>query len=101
MHFVEDSTGTCGAIPDQIINIGQDGTVANGASITCDKKEIDGCTAKNSGCTSTTASGLSCMLNSDVTYAQDGGSASGLETITCTSGGSTCSSTYSVTAARQ
>jgi hypothetical protein len=41
--------------------------------------------------------GTTCMFTVDVTFASDGSSASGLETISCPK----CTSTYAVTGTRQ
>lgn len=99
-HFVEQSGGTCGAIPDTIININPDGTVATTASVSCATKTQTGCTARDSGCTVTT-NGTTCTVTTDITYAADGTSATGLESLSCTTGNQTCTSSYSVASRRQ
>lgn len=100
-HFVEDPSGTCGPVPDSIVNVGSDGTIASSSSLTCDKTELDGCTSKKSNCKTTTSTGIQCTVNTSSTFSSDGSSVTGLESFTCTSGASVCSSTYSVTASRQ
>jgi hypothetical protein len=100
--FTEMAGGTCGPIAQEIVNIGSDGTISNGASISCAMTQQDGCTARDSGCTTTTSNGCTATIQTDVTFAADGSSASGLEsvTVTCPSG-SSCGSTYQVSAQRQ
>jgi hypothetical protein len=99
-HFVEGSGGTCGPIPDEIININSDGTEATTIQISCQTESQTGCTAHNTGCTWTT-NGVACNATTDVTFASDGSGASGLETVTCSSSSASCTSTYTVTLTRQ
>lgn len=98
-HFVQES-GDCGALPDEIVNIGADGTLTSSSSVSCATVSQNGCTAQDSDCT-TTNNGVTCMVTTDVTFARDGSSASGLESVTCTGNGASCTSTYQVSAARQ
>ena len=102
-HFAEQSGGTCGPIPDVIININKDGTLAgsgSGTAPTCQSNSGSGCTVKLNNCTSTN-NGVTCTITTDVTFAADGSSASGLETLSCSGSSSSCTSTYKVTATRQ
>lgn len=98
-HFVEQS-GTCGPIPDQIINVNPDGTLSSSMAVSCAQTTVAGCTTQNTDCMSTSA-GSTCSVTSDVTFSPDGTSASGLETARCTYSGGSCTSTYNVTATRQ
>ena len=101
LHFVEQANGTCGPVSDQIINVAKDGTLSgSGTASSCAMTAQDGCTARNTDCMSTT-NGVTCDVTSDVTFAKDGGAASGLETVTCMSGSSSCMSTYAVSAQRK
>jgi hypothetical protein len=70
--------------------------------ITCASIEQTGCRAHDSDCKSTTSNGCTADVTFDITFAQDGSSASGLETavISCPNG-QTCASTYQVTSTRQ
>ena len=45
--------------------------------------------------------GVTCTITTDVTFAADGSSASGLETLSCSNSSSSCTSTYRFTATRQ
>jgi hypothetical protein len=93
-------SGDCGDVPAQIINIGNDGTVP-ASGLTCQKLEQDGCRAHDTGCQST-VNGCTGKVTTDVTFADDGATASGLlsMTVSC-SDGSTCAGTYEVSAERQ
>jgi hypothetical protein len=97
-HFVEQANGTCGPVPDSIVNINADGTLSS--SVSCQTINQTGCTAQDTGCTSS-SNGTTCNFTTDVTFASDGSGATGLETFTCSNGSSSCWSTYAVTAARQ
>ncbi len=97
--FVQVS-GTCGAIPSEIINISSNGTITTTSAVTCASVSQTGCTAQDSDCTST-ANGYSITATTDVTFASDGSSATGLETVSMTGNGTSCTSTYDVTATRQ
>lgn len=97
-HLVEANNGTCGTIPDTIINIGTDGTIP-GSDFDCDASTQNGCTARNSGC-KTNKDGVNCSTTTSMTFKDDGSSASGLISISC-SGAAVCSSTYQATLSRQ
>jgi hypothetical protein len=97
-QFVEQSGGTCGSLSDAIVNVNPDGTIVG--SLTCKATNQNGCTAQNTGCTSS-SNGTSCTVDTDVTFASDGSGATGLETFSCANGASSCTSTYAVTATRQ
>jgi hypothetical protein len=99
--FAEMSGGTCGPVPQQIVNVDSNGQITNGTSITCANDDLNGCTEMKSGCMGTTSNGCSATIQTDVTFASDGSGASGLETIQVTCGASVCSSTYRVSLARQ
>jgi hypothetical protein len=94
-HFVELSGGTCGPIPDEIMNINSDGTLPQ--SLSCQTVTQDGCTARNTDCTTNGA----CTVTTDVTFATDGSSASGLETVSCSTASASCTSTYRIGSTRQ
>ena len=94
-------SGDCGDIPAQIVNIGNDGTVPAAEGVSCQKVEQDGCRAHNTGC-SVTMDGCTTTATTDVTFADDGSSATGMESVTirCTDG-SSCSGTYEVAMERR
>ncbi len=96
-HAVQES-GNCGDAPDQIINVGSDGTLDK--NVSCARITQDGCTACNSDCTFG-SNGVTCTATTDVTFAYDGSSAHGLESISCYNSVSSCASTYVVTLIRQ
>lgn len=98
-HYVEADNGTCGAIPDAITNVEQDGTIAGDPPV-CDSSTMDGCTVRNTNC-KTTTKGVECSLTSSMTFASDGATANGLATIRCSSSATSCASTYQVTMLRQ
>ncbi|MCA9597704.1 MAG: hypothetical protein KC776_30535 [Myxococcales bacterium] len=98
VHCSEQS-GDCGSIPDSVTNIGSDGTVAN--PIKCARIEQDGCTARDTDCKQS-ANGCNISSTFKTTFAQDGSSATSLNTISVTcSDGSFCTSTYACTLTRQ
>jgi hypothetical protein len=97
-HLVEHPGGTCGPVPDEIVNVDSDGTTST--SVSCDDITQDGCTARNTGCMSS-MNGVDCSVTTDVTFAKDGSGATGLETATCSNSSASCTSTYDVTATRR
>ena len=97
--FVQMS-GTCGPLASQVINISPSGTVTSAVPITCASGNQSGCMAQENDCT-WTANGFSYTATTDTTFAQDGSSATGLESITATGNGTACASTYDVTFTRQ
>jgi hypothetical protein len=98
-HFAEHPGGTCGPITDQVLNINHDGTIDT-ASPDCDSVTQDGCTARDTNCR-TSANGTDCTATTSVTFAKDGSAASGIATISCTAGSSSCESTYDISAERR
>jgi hypothetical protein len=91
--------GTCPDVPDQVINISNDGTLAN--EISCDKVEQDGCRAHNTGCV-TKSGKCNASATFSTTFADDGSSASGLLTMTVEcEDGSGCVGTYETSMERQ
>jgi hypothetical protein len=61
----------------------------------------NGCTVTATDCT-VSGGGPKCMVSTNLTYAADGSTASGTETLACTAVQmSSCTSTYSVTETRQ
>lgn len=100
VHAVEANNGTCGVIPDQIVNVSSDGTVAAAAGVACDAEEHSGCTTKKTNC-KTTSNGVSCSSTSSIEFAKDGSQGSGLLSMNCSSGATSCISTYQVVYLRQ
>jgi hypothetical protein len=94
-------SGDCGDIASDITNIGDDGTVPAAMGVTCKSYEQDGCRAHNTGC-STTQGKCTLTATTDVTFSDDGSTASGLfsAAIVCTDG-SSCSGTYQIMSVRQ
>lgn len=97
-HFVEHAGGTCGPLPDVVIN-------TNDPQITsqlCVSVTQDHCVAHGVAC-KTSVDGCDVSTTYTTTFATDGSSATSTETITisCSSDGSSCSSTYDVTAKRK
>jgi len=98
--FAEQPGGTCGTAPSQVLNVNTNGTVTSSVPVSCASTEQSGCTAHDADCAETT-NGVTCMVTTDVTFASDGSSATGLETLSCSNASSSCVSTYTVSAARQ
>jgi hypothetical protein len=98
-HTVENPTGTCGPIPDQITNVNADGTVP-GPGVSCEAITQNGCTARDTNCVSG-SNGNTCYTTTNVTFSDDGATASGLITVRCSNGKTSCASTYGVSARRQ
>lgn len=90
---VEQSGGTCGPIPDEIVNVLADGTLP-GRPMVCQSISLTGCTATLTDCLVD-----GCGVTTGITFASDGSSAKGLETRSCTSEVTiaNCSSKYTVT----
>jgi hypothetical protein len=103
LTFTEMSGGTCGPVPNQVLNINSDsdGTNNNGVN-PCASSELTGCTTRDSDCTSN-VNGISCTFNTESTFSSDGATLSGMETLSCTYGSpsQSCTSTYSITGMRQ
>lgn len=97
-HYVEANNGTCGTIPDTIVNISADGTIP-GDPPDCEAITQTGCKAQNTAC-KTTKNGVTCSATTSVTFEGDGTGAAGLVTMSC-SGAAVCTSTYQVTLIRQ
>lgn len=99
MSFARVS-GDCAEPPDQISNINADGTIP-GDPISCKEITQDGCTARDTGCTFT-GNGCTSTVSTSITFAADGATMSGLESITVTcNDGSSCSGTLRVSGVRQ
>lgn len=97
----ETVSGTCGDIPANISNIGDDGTVPAAAGLTCSRVEQDGCRAHDTGCR-LTQNGCTMNATTDVTFSDDGATATGLISLSIScSDGSSCSGTYQITSQRQ
>lgn len=94
-------SGNCGALPNVIVNINPDGTITFPSNISCQTQVQDGCTARDSDCYFGN-NGISCQESFETTFAQDGSSAQGLLTLSCsTSNGQNCTSTYSISMVRE
>ena len=89
--LVEQSGGTCGPIPDDLVNVREDGTLP-GPPMSCQSISITGCGAKLNSCWASAG----CAATTSITFASDGSSAKGAETLSC-SEFSKCISTYAVT----
>jgi hypothetical protein len=98
--FVEQSGGTCGAIPSEVVNINPNGTLTTATPITCAKVTQTGCTAQDTDCTFSSM-GYNFTNTFDVTFASDGSSASGVATITGSGNNQSCASTYNISFVRQ
>lgn len=93
LSFRENAGGSCGAMPDQVVNIGADGTIGS-EPLDCDRTESEGCTQRNTNCR-ISSENLKCTMTSSTNFDSDGTSASGLSSLACTgANGATCASTY-------
>jgi len=99
-HFVEQPGGTCGPLPDVLVAVNADGTVA-GPTVSCQSRNDTGCRTQATDCTTSAVKGLTCHVTSDLTYASDGTTAAGTETASCSGASSICTSTYQITVTRQ
>ncbi len=94
------TSGTCGPVPSEIVDISPEGTVVLASSMTCSSANWTNCTLQYNDCT-TNVNGVLYTTTSSVTFAIDGGSASGAASVAATGNGIVCASTYNVTAVRQ
>jgi len=94
------TSGTCGALSSEVVDVSPDGSVPLASSMNCSSFDRSGCTLTYTDCT-TTANGVSYTSTSSLTFAADGRSASGVATLMVAGNNLDCSSTYSVTATRQ
>lgn len=97
VHQEERPGGTCGAIPDQIVNIDDPSITA----FTCESVTQENCVARGTAC-KTHEKGCDVTNTYMTTFAADGSSAESVETynISC-SDGSYCTSTYDAAMTRQ
>lgn len=77
-------SGNCGYIPDSIVNIGNNGTVVSNSPIQCQRIEQDGCRARDTNCVQILDNGCKLTATTDMTFSDDGVSASGLESLLLT-----------------
>ncbi len=96
-HCAEES-GDCGAVPDQVVNVGPDGTIVS--KVECATSTADGCIVRGSGCM-VTSMGATTTTTYETTFAADGSSAMSIATLTVSVGAQSCTSTYSCTLTRQ
>lgn len=94
------TSGNCGALPDQVVNVSADGSIPAAANVTCQSQEPDGCTQRNTGCVGPTVDGVTCTATTSLTFVTDGSRATGTASITC-SGAQSCASSYSLLLLRQ
>jgi hypothetical protein len=99
--FKETSSGglSCGVQTSQVVNVSESGVVSSssfGIPVSCASSQANGCTSENSDC-SYAAGGMTCSLFTNLTFASDGSSLSGSESLECGS----CSSMYSISGTRQ
>jgi hypothetical protein len=104
MHFAEKAGGTCGPVPDQLMNVSSDGTIdatpSPGSTYHCSSIDAHGCTLQKNNCAQTNTDGVTCTADSTVTFTADGSAASGLFSVSCNGAGA-CSSVYSASLFRQ
>lgn len=94
-------SGTCGPVPDQVINISPDGQVMGAAGVASCTSESDvGCVSHKSGCADT-VDGTTATSTSETTFAADGSSAKGIITLAIDTGSASCVSTYICQLTRQ
>jgi hypothetical protein len=94
-------SGDCGDIPAGIVNVADDGTIPDITGSSCQKVEQDGCRGHDTGC-KIAQNGCTATVTTDVTFADDGSSSSGLETIEIQcNDGSGCSGSYQVSGVRR
>lgn len=100
-HCVEES-GNCGAISDQVVNIGPEGEVmgVGGTAPMCTSMDVVGCVSHGSGCT-VTENGATVTTTFQTTFVADGSSATSIASIEITMGAANCVSTYNCTITRQ
>lgn len=94
------SSGTCTAIPSQIVPVAPSGTIELDPSVACAEFGQNGCTEWDSVCT-WTSDGISYTATTVVTFASDGSSVSGILEVSADDNGTTCTGTYDVTATPQ
>lgn len=98
-RYVQTS-GNCGAIPDQLVNISADGALVGAKDVTCDDYASDGCTQRNTNCKGPAVNGVTCSATSSLTFVSSGATASGVFSVACT-GTAICNGSYTITATRQ
>ncbi len=100
LETLTQTSGTCGPIASQVVNVSPDGTLTLPTSISCASTNQTGCTARDSDC-AFTSQGFDFTETFSVTFAKDGSSAAGVLSLSGTGMGMSCSSSYKVTFTRQ
>lgn len=103
VHFAEHAGGTCGPIPDSVVNTSPSGTIQSPSACTNRNRE-DGCNVFVDLTCTATDRGVTFTITEtgEVKWAADGSKGSGtVSEHGSASDGSTCDSTYDVTYTRQ
>jgi hypothetical protein len=99
--FEEQDGGTCGPVPQGVVNVSSTGTVLNGDNFPCASQAQNGCTTQENDCTTTLTGGINCAVTASLTYEDGGAQGTGLEDFVCSGSSFACSSVYHVTEVRQ
>ncbi len=94
------TSGNCGPLASQVINISAGGSVTLPTTISCASSTQTGCKIQNSDCTYS-ANGFNYTFSSSLTFASDGSSASGVYSVSGTGMGMSCASSYAINEQRQ
>lgn len=102
VHFVEKSGGTCGAIPDAVVNTTASGEFEAQPGCT-GSRTVDGCDVLLTDYVCTASNGVVTKTTGEVKWASDGASGEGTVQISVTGAGiaKSCTSSYVVTYTRQ
>jgi hypothetical protein len=92
--------GTCGPAAPEVITVNSDGTITDPEPTTCAMWSQTGCTSEETDCTYQ-VDGYTDTFTRQVTFTTDGASGTGQCTLASSGNGVSCSSTYSMTVARQ
>lgn len=100
VHLVEKSGGTCGAIPDAVVNTNASGDFEAQPGCT-GSRTVNGCDVLLTDYVCTTSNGVSTKTTGEIKWASDGASGEGTVQISISAAGKSCTSSYVVTYTRQ
>lgn len=100
VHLVEKTGGTCGAIPEAVVNSSADGQFHPQPGC-AGARTINGCSILLTNYTCTPSNGTTSTVTGEVTLTSDGTKGSGTVQLTLKTPSATCSSSYVVIYTRQ
>ena len=95
-----ETSGNCGPVPSEVINVSSSGVIVSPVQVSCASDTVSGCMVQESDC-SYTDDGDTFTYSSDVSFASNGSSGSGVFSVSATGSAGTCAGSYNITYTRQ